>query len=175
MKSHPASCNCPFTLLFHLPFEPIWLTGQKWGHLCTKPLKPGDYLLARDGGSVPTRSTCCWPWLAWGGPWFTFSLSWQGYARSRGWLPPTRGFPELCFPAFLRDPTAASEWHLALGCRTAAPSLPRSPELLPGTELGWDSSPSPRATPAQTGVLLPCSDDGYDDAMAQLMPVSNSS
>lgn len=64
MKSHPESYNRPFTLLFHLPFEPIWLTGHKWGHLFARPLKPGDYLLARDGGSIPTRSTCCWPWLA---------------------------------------------------------------------------------------------------------------
>lgn len=149
MKPHPVSCNCPFTLLFLLPFEPIWLTGQKWGHLCTKPLKSGDYLLALDVGFVPIRSTCCWPCLTWGpnaapvAPDSPFRCLFsqrhrRGMQGARPVSLPRGAFRELSFPAFCagmlpscQAPTVASEWHLVLGCRTALASTPGALPLLP--------------------------------------------
>lgn len=108
---------------------------------------------------------------------FVLPASRQGYARSWGWLTPTRGFPELRFPAFLRDPSAASEWHLALGCRTAALSCSAAPA--PHARAAAGHGPGlgqlARATPAQTGAMLSGTDGVYHDAMAQPMPVSNSS
>lgn len=148
MKSHPVSYNCPFTLLFLLPFEPIWLIGQKWGHLCTKALKSGDYLLPLDGGLVPIRSTCCWPWLTWGpnappvAPASPFRCLFserhrRGMQGARPVSLPHGAFRELSFPAFCAGmlqscpaPTVASEWHLVLGCRTAPRQHPGALALL---------------------------------------------
>lgn len=136
MQSHPGSYNCPFTLLFLLPSEPIWLIGHKWGHLCTKPLKLGDYLLT---GEFPSEAPAVGPdsqgaecgfTSTAAGPRFTFSLfvllaSLEGYARSTACLPPTPGFPGANAPSLLcRHAAGLQSSHCGLGVASSAP-LPR--------------------------------------------------
>ena len=133
MKSHPVSYNCPFTVLFLLPSEPIWLTGQKWGHLRTKPLKLGDDLLTLEFGShlkhlllalthMGAESTT-------GGPRFTFWLfvllaSSEGCARSTACLPPTRGFPGANAPSLRhRDAAGLQSSYCGLRVASSAPLL----------------------------------------------------
>lgn len=171
MKSHPVSYNCPFTLLFLLPFEPIWLIGQKWGgHLCTKPLKSEDYLLALDGGLVPIRSTCCWPWLTRGpnappvAPDSPFRCLFserhrRGMQGARPVCLPHGAFRELSFAAFCagrlqscQAPTVASEWHLVLGCRTAP--LPCPAAFSRAAHLVLDKQRSHRAASNEMSASL---------------------
>lgn len=107
------------------------------------PLKLGDYLLALELIShlrhlllaltqAEAESTT-------GAPWFTFRLfvPWcsvtGGVCEERG-LPrslPRGAFPELPPLRGCSAPTAASQWHLALGCRTAPQQRPRSAPLPP--------------------------------------------
>lgn len=149
MKSHPVSYNCPFTLLFLLPSEPIWLIGQKWGHLCTKSLEPGDYLLTLEFSShlkhlllALTHAGGCWICCRWPLIHLFAACSASviaGVCEGHGLSPHTP--PGLS--GSQRDraerpaPTAAPEWHLVLGCRTArrrhpgcCPSTPSAAALL---------------------------------------------
>lgn len=108
--------------------------GQKWGHLCTKPLKPGDYLPTLEFSShlkhLLSALTHMGAESTTGGLWFTFSLfvlrHWRGMQGARPVSLPRGAFRELTLLAFstgmlqsCKAPTAASEWHLVLSCCTA--------------------------------------------------------
>lgn len=139
MLSHPVSYNCPFTLLFLLPSEPIWLTGR--GEDTCAPAFEAGRLFAGSGAHFPSEAPAVGPDPRGGRihhrcPLVHLSAvcslpSLEGYARSAASLPPTPGFPGAPAAGRLHRPlrgcgapTAASQWHLALGCRTALQQQP---------------------------------------------------